>query len=175
MNKTHQSPMSDAAQTKPASKYAWRELDCRGLPKRSAPERAADFLEIYGLYDEATAREQASRCIQCPNPSCVNGCPLCNPIPQWMQLTAEGRFLEAAALLGSVTNLAEICTRLCPADHLCEESCILNGVSEPVAIGALEQFVAEYAFAKGQVDVSNAAPNGKKVAVVGSSPGALAC
>jgi glutamate synthase (NADPH) small chain len=157
------------------SKYAWRELAHKDLPKRSAAERVADFLEIYGLYDEATAREQASRCIQCPNPSCVTGCPLCNPIPQWMLLTAEGRFLEAAAVLGSVTNMAEICARVCPTDRLCEGSCILNGVSEPVSIGALEQFLSEYAFAHGHVDASTAPPNGKRVAVVGSGPGGLAC
>jgi glutamate synthase (NADPH/NADH) small chain len=156
-------------------KYAWRELAHKGLPKRSASERVADFLEIYGLYDEATAREQASRCIQCPNPSCVTGCPLCNPIPQWMLLTAEGRFLDAAAVLGTATNMAEICARVCPTDRLCEGSCILNGVSEPVPIGALEQFLAEYAFAHGQVDASTAPPNGLRVAVVGSGPGGLAC
>jgi glutamate synthase (NADPH) small chain len=157
------------------SKYAWRELARQPPPRRSTPERAADFLEIYGLYDEATAREQASRCVQCPNPTCVTGCPLCNPIPQWMQLTAEGRFLEAAAVLGSVTNMAEICARLCPGEHLCEGACILEGVSEPVPIQALEQFVIEYAFAHGQVDASTAPPNGLKVAVVGSGPGGLAC
>jgi glutamate synthase (NADPH) small chain len=167
--------MSDSISQPPNPKYAWRELAHRGLPKRSASERVADFLEIYGLYDEATAREQASRCIQCPNPSCVTGCPLCNPIPQWMLLTAEGRFLEAAAVLGSVTNLAEICARLCPTDRLCEGSCVLNGVSEPVSIGALEQFLAEYAFAHGQADASTAPPNGLRVAVVGSGPGGLAC
>src|SRR5678815_393483 len=89
-------------------KYAWSDLVHRGLPKRSGQERVSDFLEIYGLYDEETAREQASRCIQCPNPSCVSGCPMCNPIPQWMQLTAEGRFLEAAAVLGSVSCLSLI-------------------------------------------------------------------
>src|SRR3974390_1475629 len=122
--------MSNASLPNLNPKYAWRELAQLGLPKRSAPQRAADFLEIYGLYDEATAREQASRCIQCPNPSCVSGCPLCNPIPQWMLLTAEGKFLEAAALLGSATNMAEICARLCPAERLCEGTCILNGVSE---------------------------------------------
>ena len=66
-----------------------------------------------------------------------------------MLLTAEGRFLEAAAVLGSVTNMAEICARVCPTDRMCEGSCILNGVSEPVSIGALEQFLAEYAFAHG--------------------------
>ena len=167
--------MSETGSQTLNSKYTWREFAQRGLPKRSARERAADFLEIYGLYDEATAREQASRCIQCPNPSCVTGCPLCNPIPQWMQLTAEGRFLEAAAVLGSVTNMAEICTRLCPTDHLCEGACILESVSEPVAIQAIEQFLIEYAFAHGQVDTSTPPPNGLKVAVVGSGPAGLAC
>ncbi len=157
------------------SKYAWREVARQDLPKRSAAKRAADFLEIYGLYDEATAREQASRCIQCPNPSCVGGCPLCNPIPEWMQLTAEGRFLEAAALLGSVTSMAEICARLCPSDHLCEGACLLDSVSEPVSIRALEQFLMEYAFAHGQANVATAPPNGMKVAIVGSGPDSLAC
>jgi glutamate synthase (NADPH) small chain len=157
------------------SKYAWREVARQGLPRRSASQRAADFLEIYGLFDEATAREQASRCILCPNPSCVSGCPLCNPIPEWMQLTAEGRFLEAAAVLGSATNMAEICTRLCPSDHLCEGACLLDSVSESVSIRALEQFLIDYAFAHGQTNTSTAPPNGKKVAIVGSGPGGLAC
>jgi glutamate synthase (NADPH/NADH) small chain len=165
--------MSDTAKLN--SKYAWRELACQSLPKRSAHERAADFLEIYGLYDEATAREQASRCIQCPNPSCVNGCPLCNPIPQWLLLTAEGRFLEAAAVLGSVTNMAEICARVCPSDHLCEGACLLEGISSPVAIQSIEQFLTEYAFAHNAIDASTAPPNGLKIAVVGSGPGGLAC
>jgi len=157
------------------SKYAWRELMRRDLPKRPATERVADFLEIYGLYDEQTAREQASRCLQCPNPGCVGGCPLCNPIPQWMLLTAEGRFLEAAAVLGSATNLAEICARVCPQDRMCEGACILDGTSEPVSIRALEQFLSEYALAHGQADTSTAPPNGLRVAVAGSGPGGLAC
>jgi len=92
-----------------------------------------------------------------------------------MQLTAEGRFLEAAAVLGSVTSLAEICVRVCPTERLCEGSCILNGISEPVSIRALEQFLAEYAFAHGQVDTSTPPPTGRRVAVVGSGPGGLAC
>ena len=167
--------MSNIGSKTPNPKYAWRELASQGLPKRSAYQRAADCLEIYGLYDETTAREQASRCIQCPNPTCVAGCPLCNPIPQWMQLTAEGRFLEAAAVLGSATNLAEICARMCPADHLCEGACLLEAISEPVAIRALEQFLVDYALAHGQVDVATGPPNGRRVAVVGSGPGCLAC
>lgn len=166
--------MSSAGTDNLESKYAWRELAHQDLPQRSVAARVADFLEIHGLYDEATARAQASRCIQCPNPSCVAGCPLCNPIPQWMQLTAEGRFLEAAAVLGSATNLADICARLCPEDRMCEATCILNGVSEPVSIRALEQFLTDYAMAHGHVDTSTAPPNGRRVAVVGSGPGGLA-
>lgn len=157
------------------SKFAWRELFRRDLPRRSAEERLADFLEIHGLFDEQAAREQASRCLQCPNPSCVNGCPLCNPIPQWIALTAEGRFLEAAAVLGSVTNMAEICSRLCHQEKLCEEACVLNGVSDPVAIRSIEQFLADYAMRDGDLDVGTRPPVGQKVAVVGSGPGALAC
>jgi glutamate synthase (NADPH/NADH) small chain len=92
-----------------------------------------------------------------------------------MQLTAEGRFLEAAALLGSVTNMAEICARLCPSDRLCEHACLLDSVSESVSIRALEQFLMEYAFAHGQTDTATPPPNGLKVAVVGSGPEGLAC
>jgi glutamate synthase (NADPH) small chain len=167
--------MSETGQPNGHSKYAWQQTARKGLPKRSGQERVADFLEIYGTYDEATAREQASRCIQCPSPSCVTGCPLCNPIPEWMLLTAEGRFLEAAAVLGSATNMAEICARLCPSEHWCEQNCLLDSVSEAVPIQALEQFLTEYAFANEQVDVSTAPPNGLKVAIVGSGPGCLSC
>ena len=167
--------MSDTDTQNLNSKYAWSALGRAGMPKRSAADRAADFLEIYGPYDETTAREQASRCIQCPNPTCVTGCPLCNPIPEWMQLTAEGRFLEAAAVLGNASNLAEICARLCPSDQLCEGACLLESVSKPVSIQHLEQFLVEYAIANGQADTSTAPPNGMKVAVVGSGPGGLAC
>ncbi len=155
--------------------HAWCELTHIPPPKRSATERVADFLEIYGPYDEVTAREQASRCLQCPEPMCVTGCPLGNRIPEWMLLTAEGQFLEAAAISRSANNLAEICARVCPKERLCEGTCILNGQAEPVSIGAIEQFINEYAFAHGAVETTPAPPNGLRVAVVGSGPGGLAC
>ncbi len=167
--------MSNPAPLEPDPKYAWRKFARQDLPKRPARQRAADFLEIYGLFDEETAQAQASRCIQCPNPTCVSGCPLCNPVPQWMQLTAEGKFVEAAAVLGSATNMAELCARICPSDRLCEHACILEGVTEPVSIRALEQFLAEYAFRHQLVDASTPPPNGLKAAIVGSGPGCLAC
>jgi glutamate synthase (NADPH/NADH) small chain len=157
------------------ARYAWRDLARKGLPKRSAVQRVADFLEIYGPYDEATAREQASRCIQCAEPMCVTGCPLGNQIPAWMLLTAEGRFLEAATVLQESNNLSDICTRLCPTDHLCEGMCVLNGKAEPVSIGAIEQFLNEYAFAHGLINVTAVHPNGRRVAVAGSGPCGLTC
>ena len=157
-------------------KHNWRYIARETPPKRAASERVCDFDEIYGLFDEATARAQASRCINCPDPQCVkNGCPLANRIPEWLALTAEGRFLEAAALSRSTSNMPEICSRVCPQDRLCENACILNARSEPVSIGAVEKFINEYAFAHEELDAAVTPPNGFKVAVVGSGPGGMAC
>jgi glutamate synthase (NADPH) small chain len=167
--------MSENSLHKANPKYAWLEVARKGLPKRSGAERVADFLEICGSYDEATAREQASRCVQCPNPTCVSGCPLCSPIPEWMQLTAEGRFLEAATVLNSVTAMAEVCARLCPSEQLCERACLLNSAGESVPIRELEHFLLDFARKHGAMDTSTAPPNGKNVAIVGSGPGCLAC
>jgi len=101
--------------------------------------------------------------------------PLSNRIPEWLALTARGQFLEAAALSRSTSNLPEICSRVCPQERLCEGSCILNSKSDPVAIGAIERFINDYAFAHHAVDVPLAAPNGLSVAVIGSGPGGIAC
>ena len=157
-------------------KHNWRYITRESPPKRPADERVCDFDEIYGLFDEGTARAQASRCINCPDPPCVkNGCPLANRIPEWLALTAEGRFLEAAALSRSTSNMPEICSRVCPQDRLCESACILNARSDPVSIGAVEKFINEYAFAHEALDAGVTPPNDFNVAVVGSGPGGMAC
>lgn len=155
--------------------HVWREIDRVEPSKRPASERVADFHEIYSLLDEATVREQASRCIQCPQPSCREGCPLSNRIPEWLALAAEGRFLEAAELSQATSNMPEICPRVCPQEKLCEGNCILVGHTEPVCIGAIEKFINEYAFAHCCAVVTPAPANGLRVAVVGSGPGGLAC
>lgn len=157
------------------AKHAWFKIPRVEPPKRAASERVCDFDEIYSLLDEATVREQASRCLQCPHPLCRTGCPLGNLIPDWLALAAEGRFLEAAALSRSTSNMPEICGRVCPQSRLCEGACILNARTEPVAIGAVEKFINEYAFAHGGVEASPVSPNGMRVAVVGSGPGGMAC
>ena len=155
--------------------YVWRELDRVEPQKRTPAERAGDFDEIYSLLDEATVREQASRCLQCPEANCRQGCPLSNRIPEWLGLAAEGKFLEAAEVSQSTSNMPEICSRVCPQEKLCEGSCILVGHAEPICIGAIEKFINEYSFAHGGDLVVVAPPNGFRVAVVVSGPGSLAC
>ncbi|HZS18738.1 MAG TPA: NAD(P)-dependent oxidoreductase [Candidatus Udaeobacter sp.] len=168
---------ADAARVLPGyqAKQAWYKIPRVEPPKREASERVCDFDEIYSLLDEATVREQASRCIQCPDPLCRIGCPLGNLIPDWLALAADGRFLEAAAVSRSTSNVPEICGRVCPQERLCEGACILNARSDPVAIGAIEKFINEYAFAHDAVEASRAVPNGLRVAIVGSGPGGMAC
>jgi glutamate synthase (NADPH/NADH) small chain len=148
----------------------------RATPTKRPPKiRIGDFNEIYLCYGEAQVREQASRCIQCPYPGCVMGCPLANRIPEWLALAAEGDFLGAAKISRSTSNLPEICARVCPQERLCEGACILAGRSEPVAIGAVECFINEYALSRGAVTAATAPPIGKTVGVVGSGPGGIAC
>ena len=157
------------------AKFAWREVDRAEQPKRDADARITDFHEIYSLFDEATIREQASRCVQCASPACVTGCPLSNRIPEWISLAAEGRFLEAAEISRQTSSMPEICPRVCPQEKLCEGACVIHAPEEPVCIGAIEKFINEYAMAHGAGRIATAPPNGKRVAVVGAGPGGLAC
>lgn len=156
-------------------RFAWHEVPRAELQKRSVADRLADFLEIYGHYDENTAREQAMRCVQCPDPACVSACPLGNKIPEWLALTAEGHFSEAAALLHSTSELSEIAARLCPADRTCEAVCILEGKAEPVSIWAIEQFLDQYAVTHREIESPASPPNGFRIAVIGAGPGGLTC
>ncbi len=154
-------------------RYAWREGGGFAPPKRSATERVSDFLEIYSFLDERTAREQALRCIQCPEPTCVEGCPVNNRIPEWMGLVADGRFAEAAQVLQASTCMEEVFSRLCA--HPCEARCVLEGRADPVAINAIERFLHDYGFSHGAVDVTIPPLNGLSVAVMNAGPCGLTC
>lgn len=146
------------------------------IPKRPPEERLADFCEATLTYTPEQAIAEASRCVECTKPPCVVACPLHNPIREWLVLTAEARFLEAAHLSRTTNGLPEICGRICPQDRLCEEACIVGVKHEPVAIGAIEKFINEYAIAQeGLPPPEVAPPTGHRVAVVGSGPAGLAC
>jgi len=145
--------------------------------KRDARERIEDFREIYYELSEAAAMEESSRCIKCKNPACEEACPLHNHIRDWLILTSEGKFLEAAALSRSTSNMPEICGRICPQDRLCEGACVLGIKYDPIAIGAVERFINEYAFRQlGGIPMPDKTqPTGKRVAVVGGGPAGIAC
>ncbi len=156
------------------AKHAWSDLPAEELSARPVVERVHDFQEVGTDYDEASAQAQATRCVECVHPGCVESCPIGSPIAEWVRLTAEGRFGEAARMVREANAIPEICARLCPGDHLCERGCVLGGPSEPVCIGALEQFLSDYALA-GTDPGTIRPPNGRQVAVVGAGAAGLAC
>ena len=115
------------------------------VPKQKPEERVYNFDEVYLGFDEKTARLEAERCIQCPDPSgCSRACPLHNDIPLAMWHIYNGEFLQAAAVYRQTSNLPEVCGRVCPQEKLCQGSCSVGKRDQPVYLGKLESFVADY-------------------------------
>lgn len=138
--------------------------------------RATNFEEVCYGYNEQEAMLEASRCLHCKNPRCVMACPVGIKIPDFIEKVRDGEFAEAGAIIAQDSSLPAICGRVCPQETQCEGSCILGVKSEPVAIGKLERFVADYNRAHRAPSQKCApAPTGAKVAVIGSGPAGLAC
>ena len=137
--------------------------------------RAHNFEEVCYGYNAEEALLEASRCLNCRNPRCVQHCPVGIDIPAFIAQVRAGAFAEAAAVIARDSSLPAVCGRVCPQETQCEGSCILGVKGEPVAIGKLERFVADWSRANGGVAIEKAPSNGKKVAVVGSGPSGLAC
>ena len=137
--------------------------------------RATNFEEVCYGYNEQEAQLEASRCLNCKNPRCVAACPVSVKIPSFISLVAAGDFAGAASVIAEDSSLPAICGRVCPQETQCEGSCILGVKSEPVAIGKLERFVADWSRENGGVKPVVAPANGHKVAVIGSGPAGLAC
>jgi len=149
----------------------------RDMPeKRKAKTRNGDFLEIYGDYIDAKAKEQASRCSQCGVPFCQNHCPLENNIPDWLKLTAEGRIEEAYRLSSATNSMPEICGRICPQDRLCEGSCVIEQSGHgTVTIGSVERFLTDTAWQEGWVDpIAPRKERALSVGIIGAGPAGLA-
>ena len=137
--------------------------------------RATNFEEVCYGYNVEEAQLEASRCLNCKNPRCVAACPVSVKIPEFIAQVAAGNFAEAASVIAQDSSLPAICGRVCPQETQCEGSCILGIKGEPVAIGKLERFVADWSRENGGVKPAVAEPNGHKIAVIGSGPAGLAC
>ncbi|SHJ66875.1 glutamate synthase (NADPH/NADH) small chain [Anaerobranca californiensis DSM 14826] len=144
------------------------------MPCQPVDERIKNFSEVALGYDEQTAIAEAKRCIQCKNPRCVQGCPVGIDIPQFIQKIAEGDFQSSIEILKDKNSLPAICGRVCPQEDQCEKLCVVGIKNEPVAIGRLERFVADWERANVKPK-GKKVTEGKKVAVVGSGPAGLTC
>lgn len=147
----------------------------KAMPKQAAEERAQNFAEVALGYTLEQAIAEANRCLQCKRPLCVEGCPVHIDIPGFLKLLAEGNPIPALAKIKEQNSLPAICGRVCPQENQCEGRCVVGIKGDPIAIGNLERFVADYAREVGQEPVLTPAQSlDKKVAVIGSGPAGLA-
>ncbi len=144
------------------------------MPEQAPEDRARNFEEVPYGYTEETAMLEASRCLKCKKPKCIAGCPVNVDIPGFIALVQEGKFLEAAWKLKEQNALPAVCGRVCPQEEQCEIVCVLGVKDEPVAVGRLERFVADYERNSGNIKVPQIpAKTGKRVAIVGAGPAGL--
>ena len=137
--------------------------------------RATNFEEVCYGYNEAEAVSEAERCLNCKKPKCVAGCPVSIDIPRFIKHVADREFEDAAKTIAEASALPAVCGRVCPQESQCEGQCILGIKGEPVSIGKLERFVADWAMAHDIVPEVKAEPKDKKIAVIGSGPAGLTC
>ena len=144
------------------------------MPEQEPKVRAKNFDEVPFGYTHELAQLEASRCLQCKKPKCIEGCPVEIDIPAFVKLISEGDFNGSARKLKERNSLPAVCGRVCPQEDQCEKVCIVGKKDQPVAIGRLERFAADWERTKGTITIpEKAPPTGKKVAVVGSGPAGL--
>jgi glutamate synthase (NADPH/NADH) small chain len=145
------------------------------MPEQKPKDRIKNFNEVPFGYEKETAIEEAKRCLQCKNKPCVSGCPVEIDIPEFIKHIAEGDIDKAIKVLKTKTNLPAVCGRVCPYENQCEGKCTLIKIGEPVAIGRLERFLADYERKEGVKIPKKAKQTGSKIAVVGAGPAGLTC
>jgi len=144
------------------------------MPEQPAEVRRHNFLEVPLGYTEEMAQAEAARCLQCKTPKCVEGCPVAVPIPRFIRAIAQGRFAEGIRIIWEKNGLPAVCGRVCPQEIQCEGQCVLGKKGQPVAIGNLERFLADWERNHGDGSLPAKQPStGKRVAVVGSGPSGL--
>ena len=145
------------------------------MPVQDPQVRAHNFNEVALGYSEDTAINEANRCLNCKNQPCVSGCPVNIHIPEFIAKVKEGKFEEAYQIISETSSLPAVCGRVCPQESQCESKCTLGIKFEPVGIGRLERFVADYHNEHNTAKPQVPAANGHKVAIVGSGPSGLTC
>ena len=145
------------------------------MPSQAPEVRNKNFLEVALGYTQEQALDEAKRCLNCKNKPCVSGCPVNIHIPDFIQKVAQGDFEGAYQVITQSSSLPAVCGRVCPQESQCEQKCVRGIKGEPVAIGRLERFVADWHNAHTCEAPQRPAPNGHKVAVVGSGPAGLTC
>ena len=150
------------------------KLSRQSMPHQDPMVRRKNFDEAALGYIEELALKEATRCIQCKNPTCIPGCPVEIDIKGFIKLISEKKYIEAVHLIKERSFLPAVCGRVCPQEDQCEKTCIIGKKQEPVAIGRLERFVADYEASHGEAILPNLPPStGKKIAVVGAGPSGL--
>ena len=145
------------------------------MPVQDPAIRARNFDEVALGYDEATALDEAARCLNCKNMPCVSGCPVNIRIPAFIEKVREGDFEGAYQVINESSSLPAVCGRVCPQETQCEAKCVRGIKGEPVGIGRLERFVADWHREHASGAPEKPTPNGHRVAVVGSGPSGLSC
>ena len=145
------------------------------MPSQEPSVRARNFAEVALGYDEATAIDEALRCLNCKNMPCVTGCPVNVHIPEFIAKIKDGDFEGAYQIIAQSSSLPAVCGRVCPQETQCESKCVRGIKGEPVGIGRLERFVADWHNAHSSETPVTAPKNGRKVAVVGAGPSGLTC
>ena len=151
------------------------QMEKTPMPEQEANVRNANFKEVALGYTLEQAQNEAQRCLNCKNKPCVSGCPVGIPIPEFVGKVAEGDLAAAYQLLSDANALPAISGRVCPQETQCEGKCVRGIKGEPVSIGRIERFVADWAAENGIANVATAPKNGHKVAVIGSGPAGLTC
>jgi len=145
------------------------------MPEQDPQVRNSNFKEVALGYTEEMAKKEANRCLQCKTRPCVAGCPVNVQIPDFIKLISEGDFEGAYEKIKETNSLPAICGRVCPQETQCEQLCVRGKKGEPVGIGRLERFAADWFMANRETPVYDIVKNGKKVAVIGSGPAGLTC
>ena len=160
------------AETKPKAKPKIKKEVVK-MPKQKPKERVKNFNEVALGYTEEQALEEASRCLQCVKPQCVAGCPVEVPIPEFIECMREKKYAEGIAVIKSKNALPAVCGRVCPQEEQCQVKCVLGKIGDPVSIGRLERYLADWERDHDFQIPEKVKPTGKKVAIVGAGPAGL--